>query len=208
MAFPDLRAFLDQLRRDGDLAVVDAPVDARLEAAEIHRRVIAADGPALLFTRVQGSDFPLATNLFGTRRRAEMAFGARPLELVRRMAALARTALPPSAGTLWRERDLLGAALRIGTRGRARGPVTEVVTRHAPEPPARVTYWPETGPFITLPPPHGTEGNPAWASTGCVTTRATVLWQIGKGSGFHCARRTSRGGTCQRCFPGGRPRSS
>jgi 3-polyprenyl-4-hydroxybenzoate decarboxylase len=41
--FPDLRAFLDQLRRDGDLAVVEAPADARLEAAEIHRRVIAAE---------------------------------------------------------------------------------------------------------------------------------------------------------------------
>ena len=71
--YPDLRAFLDQLRRDGDLVTVEAPVDARLEAAEIHRRVIAAGGPALLFTNVTGSDFPLATNLFGTARRAEMA---------------------------------------------------------------------------------------------------------------------------------------
>ena len=35
--FPDLRAFLDQLRRDGDLAVVEVPVDPRLEAAEVHR---------------------------------------------------------------------------------------------------------------------------------------------------------------------------
>ncbi|HJX28487.1 MAG TPA: hypothetical protein VJ885_11275, partial [Thermoanaerobaculia bacterium] len=37
-SFPDLRSFLDRLRRDGDLTVVEAPVDARLEAAEIHRR--------------------------------------------------------------------------------------------------------------------------------------------------------------------------
>src|SRR4051794_28750171 len=61
--YPDLRAFLDQLRRDGDLATVEAPVDAHLEAAEIHRRVIAAGGPALLFTNVKDRDFPLATNL-------------------------------------------------------------------------------------------------------------------------------------------------
>ncbi len=67
--FPDLRAFLAQLRRAGDLAVVEAPVDARLEAAEIHRRVIAAGGPALLFTAVRGAEIPLATNLFGTARR-------------------------------------------------------------------------------------------------------------------------------------------
>jgi UbiD family decarboxylase len=55
--FPDLRTFLDRLRRDGDLVVVDAPVDARLEAAEVHRRVIAAGGPALLFTNVTGAAF-------------------------------------------------------------------------------------------------------------------------------------------------------
>ena len=76
--FSDLRAFLDQLRRDRDLAVVDAEVDPRLEAAEIHRRVIAAGGPALLFARPRGAGFPLVTNLFGTARRAEMAFGTRP----------------------------------------------------------------------------------------------------------------------------------
>ncbi len=49
-AVPNLRSFLDLLRREGDLVVVEAPVSAKLEAAEIHRRVIAAGGPALLFT--------------------------------------------------------------------------------------------------------------------------------------------------------------
>jgi len=45
--FPDLRAFLDQLRRDGDLRVVDAEVDPRLEAAEIHlARCLAEEGGA------------------------------------------------------------------------------------------------------------------------------------------------------------------
>src|SRR5882672_5156169 len=32
--FADLRAFMGALRRQGDLAVIEAPVDARLEAAE------------------------------------------------------------------------------------------------------------------------------------------------------------------------------
>ena len=92
--FPDLRAFIDQLRRNGDLATVDAPVDSRFEAAEIHRRVIAAGGPALLFTNVSGASFPLVTNLFGTARRAELAFGTRPLQLIRRLVELAETLLP------------------------------------------------------------------------------------------------------------------
>ena len=55
--FGDLRSFLDQLRRDRELVEISAPVDAKLEAAEIHRRVIAAGGPALLFTNVKGADF-------------------------------------------------------------------------------------------------------------------------------------------------------
>ncbi|KAB2952758.1 MAG: 4-hydroxybenzoate decarboxylase, partial [Thermoanaerobaculia bacterium] len=104
--FPDLRAYLERLRRDGDLVEVSAPVSARLEVAEIHRRVIAAGGPALLFTRVEGSDLPLVTNLFGTARRAELAFGTRPFELVRRLATLAHELLPPTAGRLWRARDV------------------------------------------------------------------------------------------------------
>src|SRR5262249_45348044 len=125
---PDLRAFLDELRRDRELVVVDAEVDARLEAAEIHRRVIAAGGPALLFTRVKGAAFPLATNLFGTKARAEKAFGRRPMQLVKRLAELASTLLPPTPARLWAARDVLGDALRIGLRRGAGGPVTEVVT--------------------------------------------------------------------------------
>ncbi|MFP5286592.1 MAG: 4-hydroxybenzoate decarboxylase, partial [Thermoanaerobaculia bacterium] len=126
-AFPDLRAFLDRLRRDRDLAVVEAPVDARLEVAEIHRRVIAAGGPALLFRNVQGADFPLVTNLFGTGRRAGMAFGTRPLRLIRRLVRLAETLLPPSPAKLWGARDLAREALRIGASRRHAGPVTERV---------------------------------------------------------------------------------
>ena len=74
--FIDLRAFIDQLKRTG-ISRSSTAVDPVLEAAEIHRRVIAAGGPALLFTNVTGADFPLVTNLFGTARRAELAFGAR-----------------------------------------------------------------------------------------------------------------------------------
>src|SRR4029453_13873483 len=129
LGFPDLRAFLDQLRNDGELRVVEAEVDARLEAAEIHRRVIAAGGPALLFSRVRNAELPLVTNLFGTARRAELAFGRRPGRLIRRVVELAETLLPPTAGKLWGARDAISDLMRIGLRSRASGPVTEVVTQ-------------------------------------------------------------------------------
>ena len=74
---------------------IDVPVDPVLEAAEIHRRVIAAGGPALHFTRLGISPFTAVTNLFGTRRRVEMAFGSRPERIVKEVAALPDTLLPP-----------------------------------------------------------------------------------------------------------------
>jgi prolipoprotein diacylglyceryltransferase len=95
--FPDLRSFIERLRRDNDLVTVEAPVDPHLEVAEIHRRVIAAGGPALLFTNVKGSSFRLAMNLFGTARRAELAFGERPLRFIKRVVHLAETLLPPTS---------------------------------------------------------------------------------------------------------------
>src|SRR5688572_7542829 len=106
--FQDLRSFIDRLRHDNDIVTVDAAVDPHLEVAEIHRRVIAAGGPALLFTNVKGSRFRLATNLFGTARRAELAFGERPLRLIRRIVELAETLLPPTPGKLWDARDIGG----------------------------------------------------------------------------------------------------
>ncbi|HEY7515280.1 MAG TPA: UbiD family decarboxylase, partial [Vicinamibacteria bacterium] len=205
--FPDLRSFLDQLRRDRDLVVVEAEVDARLEAAEIHRRVIAAGGPALLFTRVKGADFPLATNLFGTARRAELAFGRRPMRLVKRLVELAETLLPPTPAKLWGARDVLGQALRIGLRRGGAGPVTEVTTSDVRLDRLPIlTCWPEDGgPFVTLPlvytehPDRGGSAAPARSNLGMYRlhvhdARTTGMhWQIGKGGGFHYAAAEARG---------------
>jgi UbiD family decarboxylase len=153
LGFPDLRAFLDQLRKDGELRVVEAEVDSKLEASEVHRRVIAAGGPALLFTRVRGAELPLVTNLFGTARRAQLAFGSRPARFIRRLVELAETLVPPTPGRLWSARDVAGELLRIGLRRRAAGPVSEIVTRDVRLDRLPVlTCWPEDGgPFLTLP---------------------------------------------------------
>ncbi len=201
MSFPDLRAFLDRLRRDGDLVEVAAPVDPHLEAAEIHRRVIAAGGPALLFTNVQGAAFPLATNLFGTARRAELAFGDRPFRLIRRLVELVETVLPPTPAKLWGARDLGLELLRIGSKRGARGPVTDVVTDDVrlDALPALTTWPADAGPFITLPlvfteHPDGRGHNLGMYRLQIHDRRTTGMhWQIGKGGGFHYAVAEARG---------------
>ena len=199
--FADLRAFLDQLRRDRDVVEITAPVDPVLEAAEIHRRVIAAGGPALLFTNVKGAAFPLVTNLFGTARRAELAFGRRPLELVKRIVHLAETILPPTAAKLWGARDVGLDLLKVGTRRRSSGPVLDVVTRDVRlDRLPVVTCWPEDGgPFVTLPLVYTQHPDKPGHNLGMYrlhvydATSTGMHWQIGKGGGFHYARAEARG---------------
>ncbi|MDQ5845821.1 MAG: UbiD family decarboxylase, partial [Acidobacteriota bacterium] len=120
-----LRTFLDRLERENEIVAIEAEVDPYLEAAEIHRRVIARSGPALLFKRVKGSRYPVVTNLFGTARRIELAFGPKPEAIVREMVNVAELLLPPRPSELWKHRSLGLDLLRFGTRNTNRSPVTQ-----------------------------------------------------------------------------------
>jgi len=181
------------LRQERDLAVVDAPVSAHLEVAEIHRRVIAAGGPALMFNHVEGADYPLVTNLFGTARRAELAFGDRPFQLIRRLVETVEGVMPPDFGTIWRSRDLILDLIKVGTKRTRSGPVVASLTS---EPDLTklpvITSWPDDGgPFITLPlvvteHPEGKGTNLGMYRLQCFDRSTTGMhWQIGKGGGFH-----------------------
>ena len=97
---PNLRSFLDLLRRENDLLTIEAEVDPYLELAEVHRRVIESGGPALLFKRVKGSRFPVVTNLFGATKRIELAFGPKPEQFVRELVSVAEALLPPRRSEL------------------------------------------------------------------------------------------------------------
>jgi UbiD family decarboxylase len=214
LSFPDLRAFIDRLQRDDDIVTVEAPVDRHLEAAEIHRRVIAAGGPALLFTNIRDSRFRLVTNLFGTARRAELAFGERPLRLIRRIVDLAETLLPPTPAKLWNARDVGLELLKVGTRKVQSGPVVEHVTPDVDlDRLPVITCWPEDGgPFITLPLVYTTHPDRPGHNLGMYRMQvydrrtAGMHWQIGKGGGFHYAAAEARGATLPvTVFLGGPP---
>src|SRR5918911_716645 len=78
----DLRAWIDLLEREGELARVAAEVDPDLEVTEIVDRTVKRGGPALLFEHPKGSQHPLLINQFGTERRMCLAFGAPSLDAV------------------------------------------------------------------------------------------------------------------------------
>lgn len=159
MAYRDLREFLADLERTGELRRVSAEVDARLEITEISDRIVKRGGPALLFERVRGKAMPVAINLFGSLRRMAMALGVNDLrEVAQRLEAL--LALPRRRPRgLWEGLSLLpqlAELLRYPPRTvRGAGPVQELVRQGQDvdlgELPV-LTCWPgDAGPFITLP---------------------------------------------------------
>ena len=189
----NLRSFLELLRRENDIIQIESEVDPYLELAEIHRRVIARGGPALLFNRVKGSRYPVVTNLFGTPRRIELAFGPKPESIVRQAVEVAENLLPPHPSKLWEHRALALEAFKLGTRQTNRAPVKQVLDRPArlDQLPILTTWHEDGGPFITLPlvyteHPMSGKHNLGMYRLHCYDHENTGLhWQIQKGGGFH-----------------------
>ena len=189
----DLSTFLQILKKESELLEIDARVDPYLEIAEIHRRVIAQGGPALLFTNVAGSQFPVVTNLFGTNRRMELAFGKRPQQFVKDMVRAAETLMPPSLDKIWSMRSLIFNGLKVGTRTVQNGPILEV---HKDPPklmelPLLTSWHSDGGPFVTLPlvyteHPDGKGHNLGMYRIQRFDDSTTgIHWQIHKGGGYH-----------------------
>lgn len=191
----NLRELLTALRSERQLVEIEAPVDADLELAEIHRRVIAAGGPALLFRNVRGKPFPVVTNLFGSAARVELAFGRRPQELIERVARLPEELLPPTLSKLWQQRHLFSSLARVGLSSRSRAPITEVVRAPARlgDLPALRTWARDGGPFVTLPlvlthhPENGGPNLGMYRIQIFDDDHTGLHMQIGKGGGFHLA---------------------
>ena len=191
----DLRTFLDLLRARGDLVEIETPVDPHLELAEVHRRVIAAGGPALLFRNVKGAAFPLVTNLFGTKARVDAAFGDRPQKFLQEAVELATGAHPPGPADVWRHRHLVPQALGVGISRGPAGPVTQCVDAEASlDDVPFIQLWPEDGgPFLTLPlvytehPEDGRHNLGMYRIQRHGPRLTGMHWQIGKGGGFHHA---------------------
>jgi UbiD family decarboxylase len=189
----NLRTFLDSLRSENEIIEITTSVDPYLEIAEIHRRVIDNEGKALLFRDVKGSDFPVVTNLFGTRKRIDLAFGSKPLEFVKRAVHAAENLLPPKPAKLWEYRDLAFSALKFGTKQTSNAPVLESrqSTVDLEKIPLLQLWHEDGGHFVTLPlvytesPTSGKHNLGMYRIQRYDKTSTGIHWQIGKGGGFH-----------------------
>ena len=73
--YNDMREFLEELKKRGDLMVIDKKVSPVHEICAFTRKASDMGGPALLFTNVEGYDMPVLSGLYGTRERVRLALG-------------------------------------------------------------------------------------------------------------------------------------
>ncbi|WP_427501208.1 4-hydroxy-3-polyprenylbenzoate decarboxylase [Methylomonas sp. MED-D] len=88
MKYKDLRDFIAQLEKQGELKRIKIEVDPYLEMTVICDRVLKQGGPALLFENVKGSNIAVLGNLFGTTKRVAMGMGASDISELRGIGEL------------------------------------------------------------------------------------------------------------------------
>ena len=109
MGYANLNRCLADLEAQGQLRRVDVELDPCLELAAVQRRAFRAKAPALLFTRVKDTRFPMLANLFGTRERLRCRRTEMRSPPCRNTPATTRRALPRPRATC----GVRSASLRV-----------------------------------------------------------------------------------------------
>jgi len=197
----DLRQFLDQLEAAGDLARVPVEVDPDQDITIIQHKLLAQEGPAVLFEQVKGSPYRLVSNLYGTRERVEMAFGRPPSEIGEELLHVAERLMPPTLSAAWAERKALWRLAQVRMKNVTTGPILETCLT-----PPRLDLlpclkcWPlDGGAFFTLPLVHTIDPRTGTGNLGIYrmqrfdATSTGMHWQIEKGGGFHFKKACEHG---------------
>ena len=98
MKYSDLRDFISQLEKLGELRKLTEPVSPRLEMTAIGDKLLRSGGPAVLCTQPLGYRIPCLINLFGTPERVALGMGAETLADLRdvgRLLAALKEPEPP-----------------------------------------------------------------------------------------------------------------
>jgi 4-hydroxy-3-polyprenylbenzoate decarboxylase len=157
MRYSDLRDFIAQLEKLGELKRVGVEIDPRLEMTEVCDRVLRAGGPAILFEKPKGHAMPVLGNLFGTVRRVALGMGEdspQALREVGKLLAYLKEPEPPKGlKDAWDKLPVLKQVLNMQPRVVSSAPCQEVVWEGADVDLARLpiqTCWPgDAGPLIT-----------------------------------------------------------
>jgi len=158
MKYTDLRDFLVQLERRGELKRIAMEIDPYLEMTEICDRVLKANGPAVLFENPKGHSIPVLGNLFGTPLRVALGMGEETVAALREvgklLAFLKEPEPPKGLKDAWQNtRPVFMQVMHMAPKERASAPCQEIVWEGGDVDLARLpvqTCWPgDVSPLIT-----------------------------------------------------------
>jgi 4-hydroxy-3-polyprenylbenzoate decarboxylase len=131
MKYHDLRDFMSQLEKTGELKRVGVEVDTRLEMTEICDRVLRAEGPAILFEKPKGHTIPVLANLFGTPKRVALGMGEESVTALREvgklLAYLKEPEPPKGLKDAWDKLPILKQVLNMTPKKVSSAPCQEIV---------------------------------------------------------------------------------
>jgi 4-hydroxy-3-polyprenylbenzoate decarboxylase len=217
MGYRTLRQCVGDLERTGQLLRIEDEIDPYLEAAEIHRRVFAAGGPALYFAHVKDTPFPMVSNLFGTIQRVRYIFRD-SLEAVRK---LVRMKIDPTSVLARPHRWFGSARAALNTLPRRARLAAVLANQTRVDNLPHLVSWPsDGGAFITLPLVYTEHPDqPGWKRSNLGMYRVQISggqyrpneevglhYQIHRGIGAHHAAAIRRGEPLRvNLFVGGAP---
>jgi len=157
MKYRDLRDFIAQLEKLGELRRIGVEVDPHLEMTEVCDRVLRAGGPALLFEKPKGHAIPVLANLFGTPHRVALGMGAESTAALREVGVLLATLKEPEPPKglrdAWDKLPLVRKVLDMAPKEVSSAPCQEVVWEGKDVDLSRLpvqTCWPgDAAPLIT-----------------------------------------------------------
>ncbi|HAO26267.1 MAG TPA: 4-hydroxy-3-polyprenylbenzoate decarboxylase [Methylophaga sp.] len=131
MKYTDLRDFITNLEKQGELKRITTEVDPHLEMTEICDRVLRAGGPAILFENPKGSKIPVLANLFGTPKRVALGMGEDSVEALREvgklLAFLKEPEPPKGMKDAWDKLPIFRQVLNMGPKVVKKAPCQEQV---------------------------------------------------------------------------------
>lgn len=149
----DTQELIEALENSGELKRIKTEVDSNLEIAEILRRTMYENGPAILFENVKNHDIPVLGNAFGSMKRLEIGLETSDFtEIGKRIVDLTKMDIPSGFFGKIKKLPELSKMSNSFPKMQNSGPVTEVIE----ESPSFDSFpilktWPkDAGKFITF----------------------------------------------------------
>jgi 4-hydroxy-3-polyprenylbenzoate decarboxylase len=149
----DIQDFISELEKNGELKRVKTQVDTELEIAEIMRRQMYSNGPAILFENIKDYEMPILANAFGSMKRLEIGLEMKNFEEIgQRIVDMTKMDIPSGILNKIKKLPELSKMTESFPKLEANGPVTEITSNNASFDDLPILKsWPDdAGRFITL----------------------------------------------------------